>query len=226
MPLQAQRTLVKSQPELWAEVSDAAALAKHLGELGEIRITRVEAERTVAWEATGAAGTVDLEPSGWGTRVTITASRPANAEAAPPPAEAPAPVPPPTLADAVAALMASAPDAGPPPGDEAITEENPVVTAALLAETLPSRSRWWAPWRRRAPAAERNGGPPAAEPTVPAAAEEPPGEPSPRLAHVPEPEAVRVPEPPPEPEDPELLEVLTSVLDSLGTAHHRPYSRP
>ena len=36
-----QRTLVKSPPELWAELSDPAALARHLGDLGEIRITRV-----------------------------------------------------------------------------------------------------------------------------------------------------------------------------------------
>ena len=94
MPLQAQRTLVKSQPELWAEVSDAAALAKHLGELGEIRITRAEPERTVAWEAESASGTLDLEPAGWGTRVTITAARPDDGEPAAAPVEAPAPAPP------------------------------------------------------------------------------------------------------------------------------------
>ena len=69
----AQRTLVKSPPELWSEVSDASALAKHLGAFGEIRITRIEAETTVAWEGERASGTVELEPSGWGTRVTITA---------------------------------------------------------------------------------------------------------------------------------------------------------
>ena len=46
----AQRTLVKSPPELWAEVSDAGTLARHLGEFGDIRITRLEPETTVAWE--------------------------------------------------------------------------------------------------------------------------------------------------------------------------------
>ena len=46
-----QRTLVKSPPELWAELSDPAALARHLGELGEIRITRTEPEKIVEWEA-------------------------------------------------------------------------------------------------------------------------------------------------------------------------------
>ena len=69
----AQRTLVKSPPELWAEVSDVEALARHLGEFGEIRITRLDPETTVAWEGDRACGTVALEPSGWGTKVTITA---------------------------------------------------------------------------------------------------------------------------------------------------------
>ncbi len=69
----AQRTLVKSPPELWAEVSDVDALARHLGEFGEIRITRLEPETTVAWEGDRACGTVALEPSGWGTKVTLTA---------------------------------------------------------------------------------------------------------------------------------------------------------
>jgi hypothetical protein len=69
----AQRTLVKSPPEIWAEVSDVSTLARHLGEFGEIRITRLEAETTVVWEGDRARGTVELEASGWGTKVTITA---------------------------------------------------------------------------------------------------------------------------------------------------------
>ncbi|HWE12606.1 MAG TPA: hypothetical protein VG365_03790, partial [Solirubrobacteraceae bacterium] len=69
---QTSRTLVKSAPELWAECSDAASLARHLGAFGEIRITKLEPETTVAWEGTAASGTVRLEPSGWGTRVTLT----------------------------------------------------------------------------------------------------------------------------------------------------------
>ena len=70
-----QRTLVKSPPELWTELSDQATLARHLGELGEIRITRVEPERAVEWEAENISGTVRLKPSGWGTRVTLTVTR-------------------------------------------------------------------------------------------------------------------------------------------------------
>jgi hypothetical protein len=70
-----QRTLVKSPPELWAELSDPAALARHLGELGDIRITRVEPEKLVEWEAEGTTGTVAIKPSGWGTKVTLTVER-------------------------------------------------------------------------------------------------------------------------------------------------------
>ena len=71
--LTAVRTLVKSAPELWAVCSDAESLAQHLGEFGEIRITRLEPETTVAWEGERASGTVRIEPSGWGTKVTVTA---------------------------------------------------------------------------------------------------------------------------------------------------------
>lgn len=67
------RTLVKSAPELWAECSEAGSLARHLGAFGEIRLTRLEPETPVAWEGDAARGTVRLEPSGWGTRVTLTA---------------------------------------------------------------------------------------------------------------------------------------------------------
>lgn len=70
-----QRTLVKSPPELWAELSDPASLAKHLGEFGEIRTVRIEPETAVEWEAENVRGVVELKASGWGTKVTLTAVR-------------------------------------------------------------------------------------------------------------------------------------------------------
>src|ERR1700689_4843778 len=73
--IEAQRTLVKSPPELWAELSDPASLARHLSPFGEIRIARVEPEKSVEWEADTVAGTVELKPSGWGTKVTLTVVR-------------------------------------------------------------------------------------------------------------------------------------------------------
>lgn len=73
--LQVQRTLVKSPPELWTELSDQRSLARHFDELGEIRITRTEPEAEVEWETEGASGLVRLEPSGWGTKVTLSLTR-------------------------------------------------------------------------------------------------------------------------------------------------------
>jgi hypothetical protein len=157
-PQEAKRTLVKSPPELWAEVSDVAALARHLGEFGEIRITRTEPETVVEWEGDRATGTVRIEPSGWGTRVTLTA-------------EAIAPEP---AADAV-----SEPAAEPAPEPE------------------PRRGFWARLFRRREP-----------EPVI----------------VEPEPEPEPAPEPEPLAED-DAREVLTGVLDTLGAAHHRPFSR-
>ena len=73
MEIQAQRTLVKSPPELWSQLSSEVELTRRLEGFGDIRITRVEPERTVVWEGEQASGTVTLEPSGWGTKVTIVA---------------------------------------------------------------------------------------------------------------------------------------------------------
>ncbi len=69
-----QRTLVKSPPELWAEVSDPESLGRRLAALGEITVTRTEPETTVAWEGEKVSGTVVLEASGWGTKVTFEAT--------------------------------------------------------------------------------------------------------------------------------------------------------
>ena len=93
--LTAKRTLVKSPPELWAELSEVESLARHLGEFGEIRITRTDPQSTVAWEGDHASGTVALEESGWGTKVTLTAAVQAEEAAVEEPEalEAPAPDP-------------------------------------------------------------------------------------------------------------------------------------
>ena len=78
--LTAKRTLVKSPPELWEELSEVQRLAKHLGAFGEITITKLEPEHTVAWEGEHASGTVSIEPSGWGTKVILTAELTANGD--------------------------------------------------------------------------------------------------------------------------------------------------
>ena len=177
-PLQAKRTLVKSPPELWAEVSDAAALARHLGEFGEIRITRTQPESVVEWEGDLASGSVELEPSGWGTRVTLTAE-PALSEPEPVPEPEPEPEP--------------EPDPEPAP----------------VAAEPPRRGFFARLFRRRAPEPEP----------------EPEPEPQP-VAAKPEPEPAPAPEPEPAIAEERAVAALTGVLDSLGAAHHRPFSRP
>jgi len=83
----AQRTLVKSVPELWAELSESALLGRMLHEpFGEIRITRRTPESNIDWESELAAGSVELHPSGFGTRVRLTAQ---FAHSAPAPTPAP-----------------------------------------------------------------------------------------------------------------------------------------
>ncbi len=86
------RTLVKSGPELWAEVSDPEALGTHFEAFGDIKITRTADASLVEWEGERAAGRLALEPSGFGTRVEIV-GEPATQELPPVPAP-PAPEPP------------------------------------------------------------------------------------------------------------------------------------
>ncbi len=63
------RTLVKSPPELWEGLSGDQVPRSIDG--ATARVT--EDGRALAWEAPEARGTVTIEPSGWGTRVTLTA---------------------------------------------------------------------------------------------------------------------------------------------------------
>jgi hypothetical protein len=133
---EARRTLVKSPPELWAEISDPESLAKHLGAFGEIRITRTEPETTVAWEGDRARGTVELEASGWGTKVRLTAEtveEPALQQplAAPADGDTPAAEP----APEEAANGATEP---PLPGADEPAAEQPVTAAARAAVEQPA----------------------------------------------------------------------------------------
>ncbi len=63
------RTLVKSPPELWTELS-----GERLSEaVGGASLKVAEEERRIEWEVDGARGAAVLEPAGWGTKVTLTA---------------------------------------------------------------------------------------------------------------------------------------------------------
>jgi len=217
---EASRTLVKSPPELWAELSDPSSLAGHLAEsFGEIRITRLEPETAVAWEGERASGTVRIEPSGWGTRVTLTAraapSAPASAEPAPAePVQLPRPVP--------------APDPVPPAAAElaAPLAERPAVVEE--AQPVPARRGFFGRLLGLF-GGTRDPAPAAPDPGVVATAQEPE---EPVVGPVELPEAVAAPAPvvaaaPPAQDTSEVdpAEVLVGVLDRLGAAHHRPFSR-
>jgi len=87
--VKAERTLVKSLPEVWAQLSEPELLAPLFGDtFGEITITRLDPETRIEWEGERANGLVELEASGFGTRVRLTAL---VEEPAPPPEPEPAP---------------------------------------------------------------------------------------------------------------------------------------
>jgi hypothetical protein len=141
---QVQRTLVKSPPELWAEVSDPESLGRRLDALGEIEITRTEPETTVAWEGENVSGTVVLEASGWGTKVTIEATL-AEPEVEPEPEPEPDPDPEPTPAPAAeskpaqgggffARLFGAAPTPAPEPEPTPEPVRPPEVEPTVTAE--------------------------------------------------------------------------------------------
>jgi hypothetical protein len=261
-----QRTLVKSPPELWAELSDPKSLARHLGELGEIRITRAEPEKLVEWEAEAARGTVAIKASGWGTKVTLTASREhTNAEA--PPLEENLP----SGLDAwgrqeaeiavtaaerfghehSATLLGSDLERAAEVELEAPAADLEAPEAEPIAQSAPSEPA--APEPRRGLFARlfgRGRRPPASfealiadplEAETPAIDEEPSPVELPIAEEAepeatPEPAAVTDPEPATaelaaelkaaeEAAEEEVTAILKGVLDRLGAAHHRPFSR-
>ncbi|MGA9285164.1 MAG: hypothetical protein WBV85_06945 [Solirubrobacteraceae bacterium] len=256
-----QRTLVKSPPELWTELSNPEALARHLGDFGEIRITKTEPETKVEWEAGEVSGVVQLKQSGWGTKVTLSVTR---TPAIPEPLLEPEPV---AIAGSGSTIVAEpepaiAVEPEPAIAAEAVPEPEPVAVepepvspsepeATLVStepEPVPTEPESVAPdpepqlgffarlFRKRK-----------AKPTAIV-------EPEPEVIALAAPEPIEVvalaapepiyPDPPAEPEavEPaedlaselesledqmaaETTELLTGVLDRLGAAHHRPFSR-
>ena len=192
---EASRTLVKSPPELWAECSEAASLARHLGEFGEIKITRLDPESTVAWEGERANGTVRIEPSAWGTRVTLTAQVEGTVEG-----EAVA-TPPPTPV-----RPELAPPAPPPREPERRPDPVPTPTSVAPRGLL-------ARLKMRLAVQPETTAPPSDGALKPEPVKPEPVAPDPPLP--PEPAARGL----------DAEAVLTAALDSLGSAHHRPYSR-
>ena len=222
--VEARRTLVKSAPELWAELSDADALGRRLESLGEIRISRLEPQTTVAWEGERARGTVTIEPTGFGTRVILTAepSEPAAPPAAPGsepetrepemPAESSMASPEDLLGGAMTFAAPEPPPAAPEP-DEPPREPRVDITTALehgfdppAPQPPPRRAigRSWLLGRLM----RRRGAEPELPPEVPESphptAPEPPAlEPAPEPMPLPEPSGAAPPEAQPWMHEPE-----------------------
>ncbi len=190
-----QRTLVKSPPELWAELSDPASLARHLGELGEIRITNIEPEKTVEWEAADTTGKVLLKASGWGTKVTLTVTRQAAEAVSPVESE-------PAIVAESALAVEPAVDEEPAAGE--VEEPEPEPHPGFFARLFRRRKEVVQP-EQLATIEVDEPDRPRDEDTKDIAAE---------LKAAEEEVAAE-----------EVTAVLTAVLDRLGAAHHRPFSR-
>jgi hypothetical protein len=260
--LSAERRLVKSPPELWAELSEVERLAKHLGAFGEIRITKLDPERSVVWEGDHVSGTVSIEASGWGTKVTLTAEVPGDAP--PPeefetepeetqpevPAEDPVeeeferPAPPeeePAGPDEAA--RASEPPGPTPAPPRSLDDLAPLVgrrqprllsrlfagwRVAPLAPEPVQRQQDWLEHALVDSAVSAHAGQPEADLFAANSVPTPKPQAQP-LEPAPEPEAdlpeTQLPEPEQTRATTEAQAVLDSVLDTLGSAHHRPFSR-
>jgi hypothetical protein len=235
----ASRTLVKSPPELWAECSDAAALTRHLDQFGDIKITRLEPETAIAWEGEQVRGTVRLEPSGWGTKVTLTAEleEVAGGAVLEPVAPEPAAVEPEPASVAVERVAVE---------PETVAVEPEPVAVAPRPKPVAPRPEKRPGWFGRVVAMLVG----SAEPEPELVLRELTAEPEPEVVAEPdviaepesdavaesdvvaEPEAVAVRERESKPEAVPLSEeladaelALVAALESLGQAHHRPFSR-
>jgi hypothetical protein len=64
--IELERTLVKSPPELWEELASDPGLSRWLG---DVRVSSAEPPSRIEWNGQGARGVIELEPSGWGTKI-------------------------------------------------------------------------------------------------------------------------------------------------------------
>ena len=65
-----ERSMVKSAPELWDELVSQASLSRWLG---EVRVSAADPPNRLEWDTRGASGVIELESSGWGTKVRVKA---------------------------------------------------------------------------------------------------------------------------------------------------------
>jgi hypothetical protein len=66
MAVELECTLVKSPPELWDELAAEPGLRRWLG---DVAISSAQAPHRLEWDSDVAKGVIELEASGWGTKV-------------------------------------------------------------------------------------------------------------------------------------------------------------
>lgn len=64
--IELERTLVKSPPELWDEIASQETLGRWLP---DVRLGALDPPSRIEWTADGVRGVIELEASGWGTRI-------------------------------------------------------------------------------------------------------------------------------------------------------------
>ena len=101
-------------------------------QLGEIRIVRTEPERVVEWAAAHTTGVVSIKPSGWGTRVTLSATRERTAE----PDSAGAALQEPVAEADASAERQSAAEAEPEAAPEPAVQPEPAAESTAVVDVL------------------------------------------------------------------------------------------
>jgi hypothetical protein len=61
-----ERSLVKSPPELWDEIASEEALSRWLT---DVHVSALDPPTRIEWVSEGVRGVIELEASGWGTRI-------------------------------------------------------------------------------------------------------------------------------------------------------------
>jgi hypothetical protein len=221
------RTLVKSPPEVWAELERDGRLAELLA-LDGLEVTVAQELAVLEWQAEQASGRIEIKASGWGTKVSLTADVEAEQVAeVEPVAEV-------EHAETVERPKVEQPEPEPEPEPVVVSDPEP---APVAAEAEPVPLGFWARLKLRLtgaqqPAVTQTSEPavaepppveaPPVEPVEPAEEDAPPNE----VAATSEAGEPDVTEPeqsePGEPADFEAR--LLAVLDHLGTAHKRPFS--
>lgn len=244
------RTLVKSAPEVWAELERVERLAELLCD-GTIEIVASRPESQIEWRGQRASGTIEIAASGWGTKVKLTAeaeeivlgagvlepgvTMEQAAETEPAQETETAPESGVEAGAEREAEVGLEPETAESPEPETVVDLESELELEPVAETKSKPVGFWKRlFGKTAPAVETEvvAGP---EPETIAEPEPEPevvAEPEPEVVAEPEPEAVAEskPEEPaesapaPEPESIDYEALLTSVLDHLGSAHKRPFT--